>query len=97
MTPYFFVADAESFVRFLVQRPGGTEACRTMRPNGLIQNVQVKLVTSTVMVREATERYRPMAVAYYLYVEDADASMQRALQHGATLEMEVSDMPCGAR
>ncbi|HBH80476.1 MAG TPA: glyoxalase, partial [Nitrospira sp.] len=33
----------------------------------------------------------------YLYVEDADASMQRALKHGAVLEMEIGDMPYGDR
>lgn len=97
VTPYFFVANAEAFVRFLVNGLGGIETCRTMRPNGLILNVQVKLGTSTVMVSEATERYTPMAAAYYLYVEDADASMQRALKHGAILEMDVSDMPYGDR
>ena len=97
VTPYFFVANAEAFVRFLVQGLGGTEVCRTMRSNGLIQNVQVKLGTSTVMVSEATERYTPMAAAYYLYVEDADAAMQRALKHGAVLEMEIGDMPYGDR
>lgn len=97
VTPYFFVTDAESFVRFLVHGLGGTETCRTMRPNGLIQNVQVTLGTSTVMVSEATQRYTPMAAAYYLYVEDADTSLQRALKHGATLEMEVDDMPYGDR
>lgn len=97
VTPYFFVADAEAFVRFLVQGLGGTETCRTLRPNGLIANVQVQLGTSTVMVSEATERYTPMASSYYLYVEDADASMQQALTHGTTLEMEVGDMPYGDR
>lgn len=97
ITPYFFVANAESFVRFLVHGLGGTETCRTMRPNGLIQNVQVKLGTSALMVSEATERYKPMAAAYYLYVENADASMERALKHGAVLEMEVGDMPYGDR
>ncbi len=97
VTPYFFVTNAEAFVRFLVQGLGGTETCRTMRPNGLIENVQIKLGTSTVMVGEATDRYTPMAAAYYLYVEDADASMQQALKHGATLEMEVDDMPYGDR
>ena len=77
----------------------GSEASSTgtLRPNGLILNVQVKLGTSTVMVSEATERYKPMAAAYYLYVEDADASMQQALAHGAVLEMEVGDMPYGDR
>lgn len=97
VTPYFFVANAEAFVRFLVQGLGGTETCCTMRPNGLIQNVQIKLDTSTVMVSKATERYEPMAAAYYLYVEDADASMQRALKDGAVLEMQVGDMPYGDR
>ncbi|TKB89766.1 MAG: VOC family protein [Nitrospira sp.] len=97
VTPYFFVANAEAFVRFLVQGLGGTETCRTMRLNGLIQNVQVKLGTSTVMVSEATGRYAPMTAAYYLYVEDANASMRRALAHGAMLEMEVADMPYGDR
>lgn len=97
VTPYFFVSNADAFVRFLVQGLGGTETCRTMRPNGLILNVQVKLGTSTVMVSEATERYQPMAAAYYLYVEDADASMRQALIHGAMLEMAVDDMPYGDR
>ena len=49
------------------------------------------------MVSEATERYKPMAAAYYLYVEDADASMQQSLAHGAVLEMEVGVMPHGDR
>jgi PhnB protein len=93
VTPYFFVSNAEAFVHFLVPGLGGAETCRTLRPNGLILNVQVKLGTSIVMVIEATERYQPMAAAYYLYVEDADASMQQALAHGAVLEMEVGDMP----
>jgi PhnB protein len=97
ITPYYFVAGAESFVAFLVDGLGGVETCRTMRPNGLIANVQVRIGTSTVMVSEATERYKPMASAFYLYVEDAHVSMKRALDHGATLEMEVGDMPYGDR
>lgn len=97
VTPYFFVSNAEPFVRFLVQSLGGTETYRTLRPNGLIANVQVQLGISTVMVREATERHQPMAATYYLYVEDTDASIQQAFAHGATLEMEVSDMPYGDR
>jgi uncharacterized glyoxalase superfamily protein PhnB len=30
VTPYFFVANAESFVRFLVQGLGGTKTCRRL-------------------------------------------------------------------
>lgn len=97
VTPYYFVKDAEAFVSFLVRGLGGEETCRTLRGDGRIQNVQVRLGTSTVMVSEATERYPPMASAFYLYVSDADAAMARALENGAILEMEVADMPYGDR
>jgi PhnB protein len=93
VTPYYFVKDAELFVFFLVHGLGGEETCRTMRKDGFIQNVQVRLGTSTVMVSEATKNYPPMASAFYIYVEDADAAMVRALEAGAELEMPVSDMP----
>lgn len=97
VTPYFFVENAEALVSFLINALDGTETCRTLRPDGGIANVQVQLGTSTVMVSEATARYKPMAAAYYLYVEDADLAMARALAHGAVLEMQVGDMPYGDR
>jgi PhnB protein len=68
-----------------------------MRPNGVVQNVQVRIGDSTVMVSEATESYPAMAFAFYLYVADATASVQQALRHGAELEMAVLDMPYGDR
>jgi PhnB protein len=97
VTPYFFVEHAEAFVAFLVNGLGGTEVCRSMRPNGLIANVQVRLGTATVMVSEATPAYPAMASACYLYVDDADLAMQGALAHGASLDMAVANMPYGDR
>jgi PhnB protein len=97
VTPYFFVERAEGFIAFLVCALGGEEVCRTLRPDGQVANVQVRLGTSTVMVSEATPKYRAMAGAYYLYVEDAQVAMERALKNGAVLEMEVGDMPYGDR
>lgn len=97
VTPYFFVKDAEAFIDFLIAGLGGEETCRTMRADGKVQNVQVRLGTSTAMVSEATARYPQMACAFYLYVADADAAMKRALEHGAQLEMAVADMPYGDR
>lgn len=97
VTPYFFVADAERFVTFLIDGLGGTELLRSLRPDGHIANAQVRLGTSTVMVSEASRQYPPMPGSYYLYVADARAAMQRALAHGAVPEMEVMDMPYGDR
>ncbi len=97
VTPYFFVRDAERFVRFLIDGLGGTETLRSLRPDGAIANAQVRIGTNTVMVSEASPAYPPMPGCYYLYVADADAAMHRALAAGATLEMEVGDMPYGDR
>src|SRR5450631_2228235 len=97
ITPYFFVDDAEGFVEFLVQGLGGTETLRHLRDDGRIANAQVTLGTSTVVVSEAFAQYPAMPASYYLYVEDARVSMKRATDHGATLEMEVADMPYGDR
>ncbi|WP_022977913.1 VOC family protein [Nevskia ramosa] len=97
VTPYFFVQNAETFISFLINGLGGAETCRTMRPDGLVANVQVMLGTSTVMVSEASKGYPAMSGAYYLYVENADASMARAIEQGAVLEMAVQNMPYGDR
>lgn len=97
VAPYFFVTSAESFITFLIHGLGGKEILRTLRPNGQIANAQVTIGTSTVMVSEASEAYPPMTAAYYLYVDDAHATMAAALAAGAVMEMEVQDMPYGDR
>jgi len=97
VTPYCFVHGAERFMEFLVEGLGGTEVLRHLRPDGLIANGQVGLGTSTIMVSEASREFPPMPASYYLYVENADAAMARALAHGATLVMPVGNMPYGDR
>lgn len=97
VTPYFFVEGAERFVGFLKAAFGGLELGRTMRPDGKIANAQVRIGTSTLMVSEAPEHYKDMRSAYYLYVEDADAAMRKAIENGAVLEMEVGNMSYGDR
>ena len=96
VTPYVFADDAERLVGFLVEGLGGVETCRTMR-GAVIANCQVAIGTTTMMVSEATERFPASRASFYLYVEDADLAMRRALDAGATLVMDVADMPYGDR
>ena len=95
--PYFFVRDAGRFIEFLLQAFEAEETARSLRPDGLIANAQMRIGTVTLMISEATEGYPPMAAAYYIYVENADQSMQQALDAGASLEMPAMDMPYGDR
>ena len=92
VTPYIFAADAERLVSFLTQGFGGEETCRTMR-NDKIANCQVAIGTTTLMVSHASEQFPASRSSFYLYVEDADASVSRALDAGASLVMKVAEMP----
>ncbi len=92
VAPYIFADNAEQLVSFLIQGLGGVETCRTMRDD-TIANCQVAIGTTTLMVSEASKRFPSSRASFYLYVENADESMQRALDAGASLVMDVSDMP----
>jgi PhnB protein len=97
VNPYVFADRAEGMVAFLVDGLGGEEKGRTLRPDGRIANSQVAIGSSTLMVSEAGASFPPSRASFYLYVEDADAAMARALRAGARLVMEVADMPYGDR
>ena len=92
VAPYLFANNAERLVSFLIEGLGGEETCRTMRGDS-IANCQVAIGTTTLMVSEASERFPPSRSSFYLYVQNADESMKRALDAGASLVMAVADMP----
>jgi PhnB protein len=97
VSPYIFADRAERLVDFLVEGLGGRETVRSSGPDGTIANCQVAIGDSTVMVSEAGGRFKPSRASFYLYVEDADAAMARALAAGGTCVMAVGDMPYGDR
>ncbi|MCH8685646.1 VOC family protein [Pedomonas mirosovicensis] len=93
VTPYIFVDDADRYVAFLVSALGGIEVGRSTMPDGRIANCQVRFGSTTVMVSEASEQFPASKAAFYLYVENADAAMARAVTGGAEAIMDVADMP----
>lgn len=95
VTPRFCVRGADAFMRFLLNGLGGTEVPSHRRADGLIANAQVKLGNTTVMLCDDKPAYPSMCAAYWLYVGNADVIVKQALEHGATLEIGVADMPCG--
>ena len=92
VTPYLFVDRADQLLTFLVHGLGGTELLRHMNGDR-IANAQVVIGTSTVMVSEASTAFPAMPGSYYIYVENADESMSRAIAAGADKIIDVSDMP----
>ena len=96
VNPYVMVNGAAGFIDFLVHGLGGEETHRK-EDGGRIVHGEVRLGTSTVMICDASAKFPPMPASYYLYVEDADRAMARAIAAGATEIMAVADMPYGDR
>ena len=94
--PYLFVTGAEAYLDFLEKGLGG-EVLGVERHEGVVRNAQVRFGDTTIMLSEAIEWREPTRGTFYLYVEDADAAMARALAAGGTEEMKVADMPYGDR
>jgi len=97
VTPYIFAVDAAAYVHFLQEALGGQEIGRSTAPDGRIANCQVRFAATTIMISEASSRFPASKAAFYLFVEDAHAAMQRALKNGALAIMDVADMPYGDR
>jgi uncharacterized glyoxalase superfamily protein PhnB len=90
VTPRIVVHDAKQLVEFLKQVFGATGEYRQELPS------VVRIGDSLVMISDAGIR-SPMTAFLYVYVNDADATYQRALDAGARALEEPSDLPYGDR
>jgi PhnB protein len=97
VTPYIMVGDAPAYIDFLVQGLGGVELGRSVLADGRIANCQIRFGTTAIMLAQATDLFPPGKSSFYLYVDDAEVAMQRALAAGAVQIMAIADMPYGDR
>ena len=97
ITPYVFATNAGAYVDFLIQAFGAVELGRSLRPDGCIANCQLRIETATIMISEASPAFPPTPASYYVYVDDADAAMGRALAAGGDQIMPVEDRIYGDR
>ena len=97
VTPYIFVDGAAGFINFLKGGFGAIEQGRHSAPDGRIANAILRIGECSFMVSDANTDFPAMPAAYYLYVDDADVAMAKAVNEGATPVMDVGDMPYGDR
>jgi uncharacterized glyoxalase superfamily protein PhnB len=95
--PYIFVPDASRYLTFLSDGLGGVIDSVHTDPEGKIGNAQIRFGDTTIMVSEANEQLGPMRSTYYIYVENADIAMARAVKAGGVQRGQVADMPYGDR
>jgi PhnB protein len=105
VTPYLIVKGAAEAIAWYARAFGAEERFRMMEPDGRVGHAELKLGDSIVMLAdEFPERdirgprsVGGTPVSFCLYVEDVDATVERAVREGATLTRPVADQFYGDR
>jgi PhnB protein len=83
ITPYLQVNGAAQLIDFLKRAFGAEEVMRVNQPDGTIGHAQMRVSGSVVELADANQRFKPNPTAIWLFVDDVDATYQRALEAGA--------------
>ena len=97
VTPYLLVPDADAELAFLKAAFGGTEVSCQRNPDKTVMHAEMKIGDSLVMLGQAGGEWKPRGGAFYLWVDDVDATYRNAITAGATSESQPEDKPYGHR
>ena len=95
--PYLMVDDARGYLTYLHEGLAGEVIAVHDAPDGGVANAMVRFGDTTIMLSDARDIWPATTGTYYLYVDDADAAMARALSTGGHEIMPVEDRPFGDR
>jgi PhnB protein len=104
-TPYLAVDDAAEALEYYRKAFGAKERGRMEAPDGKIGHAEIQIGDSLVMLSDpfpqaSTRTPKELGgttASVFLYVENVDAFVQRAVDAGATVSMEVADQFWGDR
>jgi PhnB protein len=97
ITPYIVTRPAARFIEFLKAAFSATERIRMPAPEGSIMHAEIAIGNGAIEVSDGNAEYPTAPAAIHLYVDDADATFERALRAGATSLAAVADQPWGDR
>jgi PhnB protein len=107
VTPALVVRGADKAIQFYAEVFGATERTRFPGPDGTIAHAEIEIGDSVVMVEDespqmGTEAPPPGGLegspsSLFIYVEDADATIERAVKLGAELRRPPEDQFYGDR
>ena len=94
--PYLILNEAEDFSEFTKQVFDAKVNLTKLREDEkTIMHSELMIGNSTIMFAGATEQFTPQTAHLFVYVPNADASYQMALDKGATSVMGLSDQDYG--
>lgn len=57
-----------------------------MRDEKVIRHAAIMIGDSTIMFADATEKFKRSNASFFVYVENADETFEKAIREGATVE-----------
>jgi PhnB protein len=105
ISPYLAVDDAAEAIAYYKKAFGAEETVRMDAPDGKIGHAELKIGDSHVMLSDPfpqasttpPKELGGTSASIFMYVEDVDAVVQKAVDQGATVTMEVEDQFWGDR
>jgi PhnB protein len=105
ISPYLAVDDAAEAIEYYKKAFGAEETERMEAPGGKIGHAELKIGDSHVMLSDPfpqasttpPKELGGTSASIFMYVEDVDAVVQKAVDAGATVTMEVEDQFWGDR
>ena len=97
ITPYIIVRPAAQFMEFLKSAFAGIERLRMPAPDGSIMHAEIAIGNGAIELSDGNEAYPTAPAAVHLYVDDPDATYERAMRAGATSIAPVADQHWGDR
>jgi uncharacterized glyoxalase superfamily protein PhnB len=106
LTPVFVFKDSRRAIDFYKRAFGADEHFAMPGPDGKgVMHAEVQIGDSVFMVSDenpqqpckSAETMGGSPINFYLYVENVDAAFRRAVEAGATVQMEVQEMFWGDR
>ena len=82
VSPYLIASGAQRVIDFLKQTFGARELRRYDMPDGSIMHAEIQIGETVVMLGDAGENWPAVPAHLHVYVQDVDATYDRALQAG---------------
>lgn len=96
--PYLMVNGALKFIDFVkvVFYAELTTNMHKLREDGAtVIHSEITIGGSTIMFTDASEQWKEQTANLFVYVDNADDTFKRAIDHGATILMELSNQDYG--
>lgn len=97
LMPYLILKNAYAFIEFTQQVFDAKEVFKSYRDNDnqIIMHAEVQINGCNIMFADVNEFYDVANANLFIYVEDADATFQKAIEKGATVINELADQDYG--